>query len=661
MEDIRRRKNFKSKTIILLKKNSFKEGKYYKESLKNNNKEEFKNVIIQNNNNSNNNENNSESLEMLIKEELEKAKLSLQKKENLKNIDLIEKNVSDLYKWQALFNRSIPLRKYVSPKSNLNKKENNKEKDILYIINALKQNKSIQEDNSSKIINNDNKRNKNNFNNIDYSKGINVISQLPNESLNNYYEKIIQKRKEAPELGPRLKLKNRNLQTGIKTQRILAFNKEIKLNILLTNEIENDNFSNEDLIIVAKRKNADILIKPYQENEDNKSKNFKTMKSYSSNEYKANMLSEKNNKNKKGLILSLYDENNPYIKKFNEHVYSLSEQTNNKNTEKEEVEVIKPTLKRNIFSASDLNLKSLEINYENEKINNYQNSGRNKSSINEIKRKSIPLITNYYKNEISKKDKNSMAKLNESNNIKSLKRPMSSSNLDTKIYQKFGLISLHFNEKEGQSSQEEKPINYITSFRKKISSKVGNIIYDKMNKIIKSKAKKNKKIILGNYPQNYIIDKNIKGNKKAIKLVSKKVSTHHYENSEESKNNKIIPTFKYDDLKNQLNTNKLLSDDEYENKFDYNFFEDDYKYENLKNKIKIYDIKSISKNKKKEIYKYYLSIHNKLGNLYYSCSNNQIINNKRKMKNKFLNEFDDEHPFKLIKSNFSNIVKLMKY
>ena len=122
-----------------------------------------------------------------------------------------------------------------------------------------------------------NKNSKNTDNIVDYKKGINILCQLPNESLNNYYAKISEKRKKAPQLAPRLKMKNKNIQNEIKIQRVLSFNKEIKLNVLISEELEKDNFKNENLIIAAKRKNVDILLKNFDKN--NK-KYFKTMKSY---------------------------------------------------------------------------------------------------------------------------------------------------------------------------------------------------------------------------------------------------------------------------------------------------------------------------------------------------------------------------------------------
>jgi hypothetical protein len=55
-----------------------------------------------------NNDNNLNTLEILIKNELDKREISEKKRENLKNINLLENNSSYLYNWQNLFNISIP-------------------------------------------------------------------------------------------------------------------------------------------------------------------------------------------------------------------------------------------------------------------------------------------------------------------------------------------------------------------------------------------------------------------------------------------------------------------------------------------------------------------------------------------------------------------------
>ena len=54
------------------------------------------------------NDNNLDTLEILIKNELDKRKISEKKRENLKDINLLENNSSYLYNCQNLFNISIP-------------------------------------------------------------------------------------------------------------------------------------------------------------------------------------------------------------------------------------------------------------------------------------------------------------------------------------------------------------------------------------------------------------------------------------------------------------------------------------------------------------------------------------------------------------------------
>ena len=53
------------------------------------------------------NDNNLGTLEILIKNELDKRAISEKKRQNLKNINLLENNSSYLYNWQNLFNVSI--------------------------------------------------------------------------------------------------------------------------------------------------------------------------------------------------------------------------------------------------------------------------------------------------------------------------------------------------------------------------------------------------------------------------------------------------------------------------------------------------------------------------------------------------------------------------
>ena len=378
-------------------------------------------------------ENNSDALQFIIKEEIERAKLPTKNKEKIKNINLFEKVIPDIYNWDKLLLNSIPIKRYFSTeKYNKNitiykpqateKEKKDKMKKQNKILQTTIPLNNYKMNNSNLILNkslknkdkNYNKNSKNTDNIVDYKKGINILCQLPNESLNNYYAKISEKRKKAPQLAPRLKMKNKNIQNEIKIQRVLSFNKEIKLNVLISEELEKDNFKNEDLIIAAKRKNADILIKNFDKN--NK-KYFKTMKSYDNldNIKKNKNIFRKGNKKKnKGLILSFYEENNPYLKIFDELVYKKSDK--NKNIDKEEYEVIKPTLKRNFFSALNLNINNFPNFDIYDEIDKYESSER-KSFRKENNRRKIQLSNNYFNKKETPKNHENISVEKEDKNI----------------------------------------------------------------------------------------------------------------------------------------------------------------------------------------------------------------------------------------------------
>jgi hypothetical protein len=74
------------------------------------------------------NDNNLDTLEILIKNELDKRKISEKKRENLKDINLLENNSSYLYNWQNLFNISIPLDRYINSQkeTSIDTSKNNK-------------------------------------------------------------------------------------------------------------------------------------------------------------------------------------------------------------------------------------------------------------------------------------------------------------------------------------------------------------------------------------------------------------------------------------------------------------------------------------------------------------------------------------------------------
>ena len=579
------------------------------------------------------NDNNLDTLEILIKNELDKRKISEEKRENLKDINLLENNSSFLYNWQNLFNISIPLDRYINSqketsidtcKINNDQKENNINLNLIFqeMNDAQNENKNKTKFNSTYKRRKKNKLYRSNSNiDIDYENGINVISQLSNQSLQNYYSEIIKKRLEEPGLGPRLKLNNNHLKKEIKSQRIMVFNKEKKLKKLSSKNESEENIKKEDLIISVKRKNADILAENFYGEELEKIKNKKKLKNkYNRNKFRKKIIKLKKNKSQKnGLVLSVYEENNPYLKIFKDAEKNLSEQNKNKNKNKIDTtgeEIIKPTLKRNLFSASNLPLSDKIINI-NDKNHKFDDNDNQKSYRNENNRKIIYI--NDKKTQINFSDSNTIF-IEDPNNrlLHTLKRPMSSLNLKYSITQIKLFNSLNNNILRNNNINT---ISYIQSFPMKKSSKIGNVSYDKINKILKYKLYK-----------------------KNLKLKSKK----NYMNldSYDIDNNNAFSEDKIENIKQKFdNNNYRIFSNGYFGNINYYFFGDDYKYENIKNKIKIYDDENILKNIKRQVYKYPITIHNKNRNNFYSCSNNCIVNNKRKNKNKFLNNYSNNSSF----------------
>ena len=78
------------------------------------------------------NGNQKKTFENIIKEEADRIDMINKQKKNLKNINLIEKNIEGLYDWKTLFNHSRPLSSYTkfNPKKNFsNKKEEEKKEE----------------------------------------------------------------------------------------------------------------------------------------------------------------------------------------------------------------------------------------------------------------------------------------------------------------------------------------------------------------------------------------------------------------------------------------------------------------------------------------------------------------------------------------------------
>ena len=529
-------------------------------------------IEIINNITTENEENAQVILENLFKEELNKFKIIDSKKEKLKNINLKEENANDLYNWNALLNRKIPFSK---------RKE----------YNMTNPNRKL---NSSHKID---------YNTIDYTKGVNVVSQISNEALLNFYKDILKYRKNASELTPKIKIQHKNnISNLINTQRISYSDKEKILNFLTLKEKVTNKFSDHDLKIAAKRKTADVLIKAIISNNKIIENNKENLKN--------NDIIKSNNKKRKkiGLILSLYDENNPEIIKFNEKIHSLSEQNKNKTKSDifdELLGEVNSNNHRNFFSAKNLKGKGIKMNNlhsDQEGFKNYS-SGTTNFSINgnEIHNKRNKL--NFFKENEKKIENNHSVKLNSNKQNKTIKkdsfRQMSSSNL---LHSEKGKINFLKNKpnKRSLSYEEYDEIGFFNNFPRKQSSKVGNSLYDKINTILKHRILKKYKLNSKTYSKN---------------LISKTINNKYNKKKEESKSNKLIQTFLSENLRTSIS--KTTESDM---------------------------LNSISKYKENERLSSGNENSNKLNKKtknFYSCSNNYIVNIKRKNKIKFLNEIND--------------------
>lgn len=528
-------------------------------------------IEILNNINTENEYNAQEILEKLYREELNKFKIVDSKKEKLTSINLKEENANELYNWDSLLKRKISFEK---------RKELNK---------------NILNEKFTSF-------NKIDYNSIDYTKGMNVISQTPNEVLLNYYKDILRNRKNAPEISPKIKLKHKNnIYHLINSQKISLSDKEKYLNFLTLIEKENNNFTNHDLKIAYKRKTADVLIKAYMNYNNINNKKIENSKNDNHTNYKSKK--NKKMKKKKGLILSLYDENNPEIKKFDEEIHSLSQQNLKKidlNYFDDLNENLKYDNKRKIFSAKDLKARSIlsnDLSQDKEGFKSYI-SGTTNLSINTLSKINKRKTFNFFKDKQNKGEYNFSLSLNfnKTNKIKknALFRPMSSSNLMHTNNNNLYFLNNKPN-KKSMSYQDYEEIGFMNVFPRKKSSKVGNNMYDKINKILKYRFMKKFKLNSKQYSKN---------------LISKTINNKYYKKKEESKSNKIIQAFLSENLRTSISK---TTDSE------------------MLNSVSKYQDNERSSSKRE----------NKKNN-FFSCSNNYIVDIKRKNKQKFLNELSDK-------------------
>ena len=535
------------------------------------------NIELVNNINSDEEENVKEILEKLYQNELNKFKINDLKKEKLKNINLLEAKAEYLYNWDSLLNRKISFKK---------------------------RNEYDQKTLKKKF----NSYNLNSFNSIDYSKGKNVISQISNEVLLNYYKELAKLRKNTAELSPKVKIKHKNIISNLVAAHNLAFSdKEKILNFLILSEKEINNFTEHELKIAAKRRTADVLIKSSIKSIINNNKKKEKIK----NEYNYSDRNIKKNKTekKKGLILSTYDEDNPYIKIFNKEMKTLSLDNKEKIGEiffEELDKNLSNNIQRNIFSAKNLQARKFSLKNmikDKDDLKNYC-SGTTNASIHNNTRNIQNKRFNSFKNKRYKIENNFSFELNSNKTDKTKGNTLFHSAYSSRMQHSNNNKSYFINNKSIKkimSYDDFYEIGFMNVFPRKESSKVGNIIYDKINKLLKFRYLKKFKLNEKYYTKN---------------LISKTINSRYHKDKEESKNNKLVQTYLSENLKTSIS--KTTDSDMLSNISKY------------KESKKIF-LKGENKNKIKR------SIKN-----FFSCSNNYIVNLKRKNKRKFLNELSDK-------------------
>ena len=334
---------------------------------------------------SNSNSNNSFGDEIETNEELNQIK-------KLKKINLIEKDIDNLYKWEHLFNNFRPVSSYTTINRNKTKKEKNEENKneefkspILLVdlpenqMNLFFGNKNYESSRNKKIENSEKVR-KNSYNhnhttqkvshNIRpmsmYSPRIQNSCYYFSSVFSDYYKEEFKSFcNKMPILKAKLKIAPDKLRREI-IKHDKRINQKEKLLYQLSTK-ESVNLDKQDLIIAGQRKNPIPLLKSifkqnypgYEVIKESPKLYLNTMKPYGSdyknvdyfqndrwrlsneiikmrNQNKNNsIMSEKLNNNyeykhkqkKRKLLLSYYDDNDPYIILFNKNIKNIKGKT----------------------------------------------------------------------------------------------------------------------------------------------------------------------------------------------------------------------------------------------------------------------------------------------------------------------------------------------
>ena len=438
--------------------------------------------------------------------------------------------------------------------------------------------------------------NKNNSKKKFENKKENKHLASPGHLLENYYgpQFYIDRKNKIADLGPKIRTNNKKLKNEIQNQRILSLNKEIELNNILDDE-EDIKMKKQDLICAADKGNSESLLKSIYKQlnpsyvEENKKYNRSANLPSTFNNIRKKKLKVNKKINKSKLKLSYYDENNSFILQFFNSPKNRTPVKGSINSYDEDNEFFKFSPKmRNYSNFNDLIKDNDEYKSYTDNLDNVFNSDLNPFFSNEIQNspqfQTIKTNREEIQNNILKR-----SLINEGigtplkNPPKTLVRPKTSS-----IKSKETIYNLEFNlntKRSTNSSNSDKvkfnTINSINNFPIKLSSKIGNATYDRMNKILHNKINKKR-------TNSY---KNIKNPLLLIKTMKNKREL----------NKKFITINAFLDYQKQKEINK-----------------------------KDFQIKHTNW--------YSFLIHNQLSGKYYSSSNNSHVKNRRDAKNKLFRE-----------------------
>ena len=550
------------------------------------------------------------------------------KKDKLKSINLIEKNIEDLYDWSNLLNNSRPISCYTLNGKPLNLQKD--KKNLKHTVIECKQNiKNMDKINIKK------KR----LLMAMHSQRNNSFYFSHSKTMSNFFKKNkINIAERAKFLKPKLKSNSFKLKNQIKTQRILSARKEKELsNKLNSDEI---NLEKKDLITATERKNPFPLLQSifkqiyYQDDNDKLYTNntIKTSRIENNNIDKDNQIyydrndnllrKEKyknksdifdynyNNSNKGNnmgsgskLILSYYNKDDAYIQIFN-RIFDIKNKDNNDNifnTFNDNENIYNPILQNFDVSFNPNKLLLMKKNIQN-KNNEKKEDDFNTNNNSIINKNSQNLKNNRPKTGFrpsSNLINNPWSKRRKTSNINKYKESIDQmlSNYDP---------STDIANSSNSNSFPIKPL-----------SNEWNSSYDKINKILKEKKL--------NININNIKYDDIKPSKE-LKNLNNNNSLNEKRNIKKNLSfNKIYNT-------NRNNTNKIKNNNKWNN--------DNVNY-NKKNKksLNVYDFGDVvnnllNENDNKNLYT--LNYYKSMGGKYYSSSNNVNVKKIRNEKNKKL-------------------------